>query len=118
MRRMTSGARVMVLVAALLCALWTPPAAGAASQDDAGSGRDAGNSFEDATAVTPKGYYTGRLNTAAGDRHDFYKFSLPQNGFVSVLIGFSANTIDPITLLDPNGNVVDLGTRVQGTGVT
>lgn len=96
------------------------PAAGARAprQDDAGTKRDAGNSFDDATAVKPQGYYEGRLDTDAGDVHDFYKFSLPQDASMSVLIEFPANTTDPITLLDPDGNVVDVGTRIRGNSLT
>ncbi|HVM34943.1 MAG TPA: hypothetical protein VM784_06325 [Actinomycetota bacterium] len=87
-------------------------------QNDAGSRRDAGNSFEAATRVKPRGFYEGRLDHHAGDGDDFYKFSLPQGGFVSVLVGLPSTNADPITVLDPNGNVVDVGVKVQGTGVT
>lgn len=120
MRRISRGVRLPVLLAVLVSILWMPSSApaGAAAQNDAASGRDAGNSFEDATRVKPSGFYAGRLDASADDRHDFYKFRLPQNGFVSVLIEFPTSTTDPIRLLDPNGNVVDAGTAVQGVGLT
>lgn len=113
---MTSAIRLGVLATAFASTLWMIPPVAAASQDDAGSGRDAGNAFDQATRVKPRGLYAGRLDAPAGDRDDFYKFSLPEGGFVSVLVEVPATTTDPITLLDPNGNVVDVGTRVQGTG--
>lgn len=94
------------------------PALGAPRQNDAGSRGDAGNSFEDATLLKPHGYYEGRLDTDAGDSHDFYRFSVAKHGFLSVLMEFSTNTIDPVTLLDPSGNVIDVGTKIQGNGVT
>ncbi len=118
MRPMTRGARVAVVAAVLASLLGSPPPAGARSQDDARSGRDAGNTFEKATRVKPKGLYEGRLDSGDGDRHDFYKFSLREGASVSVLIQFSASNIDPITLLDPDGNIVDVGTKALGTGVT
>src|SRR5688572_16571671 len=92
----------------------TAPAVGAPRQDDAGSKRDAGNTFEDATNVKPQGYYEGRLDADGGDTHDFYKFNLKQDESMSVLIDFPADTTDPITMLDPNGTVVDVGTRLSG----
>lgn len=118
MRGMTWGVRLGAVAAAFASALWMAVPATAAPQDDAGSARDAGNSFNDATRVKPRGFYEGRLDTAAGDRHDFYKFSLPEGGFVSILVEVPADTTDPVTLLDPNGIVVDGGTRLEGNGVT
>ncbi|MDQ3983034.1 MAG: hypothetical protein M3271_10190, partial [Actinomycetota bacterium] len=115
---MTAGVRVGLVVTVLASALCTTPPAAAASQDDAGSGGDAGDTFEGATAVKPRGFYQGRLDGAGGDGHDFYKFFLREGGSVSVLIESPAPTTDPLTLLDPNGNVVDVGTRVEGLGVT
>ncbi len=115
---MTAGVRVGVVVTVLASALWTTPPAAAASQDDARSGRDAGDTFEDATAVKPRGFYQGRLDGAGGDRHDFYKFFLREGGSVSVLIESPGARTDPLTLLDPNGNVVDVGIKEEGLGVT
>lgn len=102
----------------VVAALAPVPAVGAPRQNDAGSRGDAGNSFEDATLLKPHGYYEGRLDTDAGDSHDFYRFSVAKDGFLSVLMEFSTNTIDPVTLLDPSGNVIDVGTKIQGNGVT
>lgn len=107
------------LAAAMLAATLTPaPAVGAGRQDDAGSKRDAGNTFEEATSLKPHGYYEGRLDREGGDSHDFYKFSVPKDGSLSVLIDFAADTVDPVTLLDPDGNVIDAGTKIRGNGVT
>ena len=109
----------LVLATALLVSnAATAPAVGAPRQDDAGSKRDAGNTFEEATPVKPQGYYEGRLDAEGEDTHDFYKFTLKQDESMSVLIDFPADTSDPITLLDPNGNVVDVGTRLRGNSVT
>ncbi len=101
----------------LWMSLPAPPAA-AAPQNDARSGRDAGNTFADATAVKPHGLYVGRLDSAADDRHDFYKFALDEGKSMSVLIEVSAPTTDEIVLLDPSGNVVDVGKRYNDLGVT
>jgi hypothetical protein len=120
-----SGTAVLCCIAVVVAIAGTSRAAGReataaapARQNDAGSRRDAGNSFEEATRVKPRGFYRGRLDHHAGDGDDFYKFSLPQDGFVSVLVGLPSTNADPITVLDPNGNVVDVGVKVQGTGVT
>lgn len=98
--------------------VWMAPAAGAAPQNDARSGKDAGNTFEKATAVKPQGYYEGRLDGAAGDTDDFYRFKVAEGSSMSVLVNTDAATTDPITLLDPDGNVVDVGTKLLGPGVT
>lgn len=118
MRSVPRGVRLAVIAAVLASTLWSPAPAGAGPQNDARSGRDAGNSFEKATRVKPRGPFEGRLDAGGGDRHDFYKFSLREGDFVSVLIDFDAPNIDPITLLDPDGNVIDVGTKAFGTGVT
>lgn len=89
-----------------------------AEQDDAESGGDAGDTFGDATPVVPRGFYAGTLDPEAGDRHDYFRFSLPEGGFVSVLVGLAAQSTDPVELLDPNGLPVDVGARQRGVGVT
>lgn len=106
------------VVAAALAAMMAHPPASAAPQDDAGSGGDAGNTFETATPVTPRGFYSGRLDRAGGDRHDYYRFFLPEAAFVSVLVDFTGATIDPIEMLDPQGNPIDVGTRAGSLGVS
>ena len=117
--RLNTRALGLALATAMLgSALALTPAAGAPRQNDAGSKADAGNSFEEATALKPDGYYEGRLDAKAGDSNDYFKFSLKEGQSVSVLIQFSAATVDPVTLLDPNGAVIDVGTKVQGNGVT
>ena len=118
MRLNTRALGVALAAATLGSALTLTPAVGAPRQNDAGSRRDAGNTFEEATPVKPDGYYQGRLDTKDGDTDDYFKFSLKEGQSVSVLIDFSASTIDPVTLLDPDGNVLDVGTKVQGNGVT
>jgi hypothetical protein len=118
MRIATRGARTAVIAAALASTLWMPAPAGAAPENDARSGNDAGDTFEKATKVKPKGLYKGRLAVADDDTDDFYKFPVKEGSAVSVLITFEGNNSDPMTLLDPDGNVVDVGTKAFGTGVT
>lgn len=95
----------------------------AASQNDAESGGDAGDTFADATPVELGRSYAGRLDRAAGDRHDYYRFFLLEGAFATVVVSTSAATVDPITILDPNGVPLDASTRVFGaeasaTGLT
>ena len=116
MRRQSGQIRLGALATALLSTLWLAPPVAAAPQNDAGSGRDAGNTFEDATKIKPRGYYEGTF--ADGDTHDYYKFSLREGDSVSVVIDSDASTTDPVTLLDPDGNVIDVGTRLMGPSVT
>jgi len=118
MRRIIRGLGLTLGMALLASSLTPLPASGAPRQNDAGSKRDAGDTFEKATALKPRGYYEGRLDSGGGDSHDFYKFTLEQDDSVSVLLDFESPTIDPVTLLDPDGNVVDAGTKIQGNGVT
>ena len=113
---MTPGLRLGAAATALTSVLWMAPSAAAAPQNDAGSGRDAGNTFEEATPIKPQGFYKGSLK--GDDHHDYFKFSLREGDSVSVLIDSPADTTDPLTMLDPNGNVIDVGTRLFGPGVT
>ena len=107
-----------VLATLVASATWVAPPAAARSQNDARSGGDAGNTFDEATRVRPKGFYEGELDATGDDASDFYKFSLKEGASVSVLVQTQASDTDPITLLDPDGNVIDVGTRVSGNGVT
>lgn len=119
MRLSNRGARLTLVAATLASALATPAPAGAGSQNDARSGRDAGDTFAKATRVKPKGFYEGKLDSERGDAHDYFKFHVREGGFVSVLVELpSSATTDPVTLLDPNGNVVDAGTKVQENSVS
>ena len=118
MRRTTLRFRIGAIGLALAASSFVGAPAIAAAQNDAGSGKDAGNTFENATRVKPRGYYEGRLDAAGGDTDDFYSFGLQEGDSVSVLIDSEAATTDPVTLLDPNGVVVDVGTKVMGPGVT
>lgn len=115
---MIRGLGLALATTILMAGLSPAPALGAKRQKDAGSKGDAGDTFEEATRLEPQGYYEGRLDAEGGDTQDFYKFRLPQDGSVSVLLDFEEATVDPVTLLDPEGNVVDVGTRVQGNSVT
>ena len=109
----------LTLVTALLASSFSAPTpAGAGSQNDARSGRDAGDTFAKATGVKPHGYYEGRLDKDKGDAQDYYKFFVPEGGATSVLVNLSSATADPVTLLDPDGQVVDVGTKVQENGVS
>lgn len=110
-----AAARVRLgLLAAVVATLGLVPPAAAAPQNDAATGGDAGDTFEDATGVKPRGFYVGELDNAADDRHDFYKFSLREGEAVSVLVRLAPDTTDEITILDPDGNVVDVGKRHAG----
>jgi hypothetical protein len=118
MRRTFRTLGVALAAAVLVSAMTTSPATGASRQNDAGSRRDAGNDFESATKLKPHGYYEGRLDAAEDDGHDFYKFTLAEGDSLSVLLDFAAQTTDPVTMLDPAGNVIDVGAQIQGNGVT
>ena len=87
-------------------------------QNDAGSGGDAGDTFEEATPLEPRGRYTGELNRAQGDTDDYYRFFLPEGASVSVLVTVATADIDPVTLLDPNGVVLDTGMRASSLGLS
>lgn len=112
--RIVAAAIAATLVAGLVAA----PGALAVPQDDGGSGGDAGDTFETATAVVPRGPYSGRLEPGAGDRNDFYRFFLAEGGFVTVLVTFDRAVLDPAVLLDPAGRPVDAGTYVMGIGAS
>jgi hypothetical protein len=107
----------VAIVVALVSSLVAPRPAVAASQDDAGRRRDAGNTFEVATPVRPHGFYIGRLDPQAGDRHDYYRFFLREGSAMSVLVELGADPTDPVELLDPSGNPVDLGVKVASLGL-
>ncbi len=102
-------------VVVILIALAMLPAH-AAPQNDAATGGDAGNTFEVATPVAPAGLYSGTLDSS--DHDDFYRFSLAEGQAMSVLVAASNSTIDPVTLLDPDGVVIDVGLRQSGRSVT
>lgn len=108
-------ARVVLLIVGLLAAV---PGTGRAEQDDAGSRADAGDTFDAATTLVPRGFYTGRLDRANGDRHDYYKFHLDEGTAVSVLVTVQQSRVDPVTILDPEGRPVDAATKVSSLGVS
>lgn len=103
-------------LAALLASLFTAQPAGAA-QDDARGRRDAGDSFETATRVQPKGYYDGSLDPNSGDRHDYYRFYLREGSAMSVIVELGADPSDPVELLDPSGSPVDVGMKIGSLGL-
>jgi len=92
------------------------PGANAAGQDDAGTGGDAGNTFENATPLALRGSFAGRLDPGAGDAHDYFSFTLTQGRSFSVAVALPA-TSDPVELLDPEGRIVDAGISVRAVGV-
>jgi hypothetical protein len=114
----TSRVRLALLAGALVWMSLPSAPASAAAQNDGKSGADAGNTFDDATTVKPRGFYKGRLDQAGGDTNDFYKFALKEGESVSVLVDVKAPTTDEMTLLDPSGNIVDVGTRYNENGAT
>jgi len=93
-------------------------AATAADQDDAGTGGDAGDTFETATLVEGRGRVTGSLDHGAGDTDDVYRFPVSEGSSLSVVITLDASTTDPVTLLDPDGVVVDVGANAASLGVS
>jgi hypothetical protein len=113
---MSRPQRLLAALALVVAMLGVPPAS-AATQNDAGSGGDAGDTFETATPIVPKGAYTGRLDHAAGDRHDVYRFPLEEGQSVNIEIVMSGNSSDPVELIDPNGVVVDTSAAAFGHGV-
>lgn len=75
--------RVLVLILALLAAPLTLPLASAA--DDAGSGADAPDAWDDALDV-PHGTILGELERAAEDRSDWYRVELPPGMGIQVTL--------------------------------
>lgn len=106
-----------VVLALVSSVVWASPAA-ADRQDDAGRSSDAGNSFGSATQVRPRGLYHGSLDPEAGDRHDYYRFFLREGSSVSILVEMGADPSDPVELLDPSGNPVDVGVKMASLGMT
>lgn len=114
----TPRTRLALLAGALVWMSLPSAPAIAGSQNDAKSGADAGNTFDDATTVKPRGFYEGRLDQAGGDTNDFFKFALAEGESMSVLVDVKAPTTDEMTLLDPSGKIVDVGTRYDENGAT
>lgn len=109
--------RRLVLLGLSLALLFSGSPA-SAGQDDAGSGGDAGDTFEGATELAPSGWFEGRLDRANGDTQDYYSFPLQEGRAFSVLVTFPASsTTDLVRLLDPEGRVIDTGTKFSGLGV-
>jgi len=113
--RPSRGKRCFVVAVLVLAA---GQVTGASAAGDAGSGADAGDTFETATPVDPSGRYSGRLNRAQGDTDDFYRFFLAEGASVSVVVTSTRPDIDPVMLLDPNGLPIDAGTRAASLGLS
>lgn len=117
-----SARRVALLVTAMVATTLVPGAMGdtvrAGTQDDGGSGGDAGNTFDTATPITPEGAHHGSLDNGNGDTDDFYRFPLAEGSSTSVLITFDGWSSERVTLLDPNGLPVDSGASLLGAGVS
>ena len=71
------------------------------NQDDAGSGKDAGDSFEGAILLTA-GNYTGFLK--AGDNTDFYSIQVLEGQQIRIHLLIPGNANFGLTLFDPNRN--------------
>lgn len=106
--------RMRWLALSVVLVLGAQLTAHAGPQNDGGSGGDAGNTFEAATSIQPLGRYAGVLERSKGDADDFFKFTMAEGAFVSVLVTVAASGNEPVTLLDPDGNVVDVGVRASG----
>lgn len=120
MRRRTVlgvGLLTAILVAGMPAA-GLGPSATAATQNDGGSGHDAGDTFAAATAIAPHGSYSGRLKPAAGDGDDFFKFPLALGASTTILITLDATISEPVELLDPAGRLVDGGVSALGVGAS
>jgi hypothetical protein len=111
---------ICALVATLLVAavIVLPRAGAALKQNDAGTKRDAGSTFETATKVVPRGEYDGVLDAPGGDADDYYRFGVKKGGSVSVLLQLGANHTDPVTLLDPSGRPVDVAVKASPVGIS
>jgi hypothetical protein len=86
-----------------------------ATQNDAGSGGDAGNTFETATPVQIGTSYLGTMDVT--DREDYYAFFLPEGASASVLVTGNFGTGQLAQLFDPDAIVADTATGVTGFGV-
>ena len=89
-----------------------------AAQDDAGTGRDAGNLFVNATRVVRGTEYEATLDRASRDRSDFFKIAIQKGEAVSVLVKFTTGASEPVSLVDPTGRIVDTGTSANNWGVS
>lgn len=114
---MSRRARCVILAALLVGTLVTGrPAGSGPVQDDGGTRRDAGNTFEAAAKILPKGRYDGTLDASSGDVDDFYRFPLKQGAAMSVTVTTAAASVDPVTILDPSGTPVDVGAKIGQLG--
>jgi hypothetical protein len=102
-------------IAAMLLAAFSPAVAD--SQDDAGTGMDAGDSFETATPLPVHGRFDGRLEPESGDVHDFFSFPVDEGQAFSVIVTLNRLDSDLFSLLDPTGQVVDVGTKKLARGI-
>lgn len=106
-RRALAFALVIMSLVALL--------PGVSAANDAGTGADAGATFESATSVIPTGRYNGALST---DDQDWFRFWMPAGVAIDIdvtaglLVGVLAPGADNdkrlgVNLYDPNGVLLD-----------
>lgn len=101
---------VPLLVIALVASALATNVGAAPTQNDAGSGGDAGDSFDSATPVTFPGAFTGRVDRYNDDTDDYYRFFLDAGASLTLtLVAQGATLAQPAEILDPNGVLVDAG---------
>ncbi len=116
---MSLNARVIPTLLALLiiASVFVPTLEASHLQNDAGSGGDAGNTFETATEVARSGTFSGVLDRSGGDAKDYYKFWMNQGEPLSIDVhaglttGFiqvnDAEDRPGVALLSPHGLLLD-----------
>lgn len=114
----------LVLFALLISLVVAYPAAANHPQNDAGSGKDAGNSLGDATPVTPNGLYDGVLSSETSDQNDYYSFDADLGEQINIelrnVLGGGSLLADDnqrrlaFRLLGPQGVLLDTPNTNQG----
>jgi hypothetical protein len=106
MRRKRTSANVLVAIgiAILILLPWLVGSVDtvASEQNDANSGGDAGNTFADATLISP-GTYEGWIGS--GDRKDWYKFSVNNGQMINVDLNPSLGSNFDLKLYAPSESV-------------
>lgn len=86
-------------------------AEGGSTQNDAGSGGDAGDSFSSALSINP-GSYSGYMD--GSDRNDYYKFNVNSGDIIEVTLNPPTSADYDLYLYDPSGN--QKASSTHGTG--
>lgn len=107
--------KIWLPIAVLVAGVISPAAA--ATQDDAGTGGDAGDTFETAVELPDDGRFDGRLEPEDGDTDDYFSFPVLEGRAFSVIVTLNRTSSDPFELLDPDGQLVDVGAKVLSRGV-